>query len=251
MKATKPNLIIVPVGLTIDHFIKLHNVDFDVKDHWRNTNNERNYDILAVQYGDFVPEDGTYDVSMKATGNKWKIIKELSKTIDFSQWEYIGAYDDDVITSSAAVSYCFKFAKENSVGAYQQALFYGSESNWPITRLNTEYAWVETDFMEIMCPVFTKENFIKLLDLLNSYDANHGWGLDFIFKDYFGCNIGIFHFAPMLHPSRPNTGSSYTKQEAFKEMDLLLKEVYPKLRPNYISGSGQIITAHKKTINTA
>lgn len=238
MKATRPNLIIVPVGLTIDHFVKLHNIDFDMNDHWRNAANERNYDILAVQYGDFVPEEGTYDYTVKAKGNKWKIIKTIKSDIDFSQWEYIGAFDDDVVTSTEAVNMAFNYAKENKVGAFQMALAPGSESNWPVTQFNPQWKFSETNFMEIMCPCFTQENFQKLLSLLDKYNANHGWGLDFIFSDLFKCNIGIMHQCLMYHPSRPNTGSSYTKEEAFSEMDELLNRVYPTVNPNWVQQQG-------------
>jgi hypothetical protein len=91
-----------------------------------------------------------------------------------------------------------------------------------------------------MCPCFTQENFQKVVNLLDKYNANHGWGLDFIFSDLFGCNIGIMHSALMYHPSRPNTGSSYTKQEAFSEMDELLTRVYPTINPNWRQTQGEV-----------
>jgi hypothetical protein len=241
VKATRPNLIIVPVGVSVDHFVKLHNhefVDFNINDHWRNASNERNYDILAVQYGNFVPEESTYDYLVKATGNKWKIIKTIKSDIDFTQWEYIGAFDDDVVTTTEAINGAFNYAKENNVGAFQLALSPGSESNWPVTRYNPNWSYSETNFMEIMCPCFTQANFQKLLPLLDKYNVNHGWGLDFIFSDYFGCNIGIMHQYLMYHPSRPNTGSTYTKQEAFQEMEELFTQIYPAINPNWKQEQG-------------
>ena len=242
MKATRKNLIIVPVGTTIEHFVKLHNINFDMNSHWRNFSNERNYDILAIQYGDFVPEENTYDNVVSSKGNKWKIVKQISKYIDFSQWEYIGVYDDDLITTTESVNYAFQFAKDHSIGAYQQALSVGSESNWVVTRQNTDWSWAETDFIEIMCPVFEKNNFTKLIELLNLYEVNHGWGLDFIFHDYFKCNLAIIHAAPVFHPSRPNTGSTYIVEEAFKEKDIFLNHVYKKINPNYSLGLGSLKT---------
>ena len=62
MEATKPNLVIVPVGSPIDKFIKQTNYPMDVKDHWRWVRPELNYNILVVKYSDeFEPEFGSYD----------------------------------------------------------------------------------------------------------------------------------------------------------------------------------------------
>ena len=240
MKAEHNNLIIVPVGLDIDHFVKLHELEFNMDDHWRNTANERNYDILAVQYGDYVPQEGTYDFLVKAKGNKWKIIKQLDKEIDFSQWDYIGAYDDDVLTTTDCVNAAFNYAKLNNVAAYQQALSPGSESNWPVTRQEEGWAVSFTNFMEIMCPVFRQDCFFMLMGLIDKYDVNHGWGLDFIFSDLFNSDIGIIHFAPMYHPSRPSTGSSYSKDEAFNEMNNLVNSLYPSIKKGWVAKGGEV-----------
>jgi len=240
MKASRNNLIIVPVGLDIDHFVKLHELEFDMNDHWRNIANDRNYDILAVQYGDYVPQEGTYDYLLKATGNKWKILKSIKNEIDFAQWDYIGLYDDDIVTTTDCITAAFNYAKINNIAAYQQALSPGSESNWPVTRQQEGWAVSFTNFMEIMCPVLRQDCLFKVIDLIDKYDVNHGWGLDFIFSDLFDSDIGIIHFAPMFHPSRPSTGSSYKKDDAFKEMDSLLNTVYPSIKEGWVSSPGHV-----------
>ena len=75
------NLIIVPVGNPVDKFIKQINHPMSIENHWRWTNNDRNYKVIAVQYGDYVPEEGSYDELYKIKGFKWTIAKELQNQI--------------------------------------------------------------------------------------------------------------------------------------------------------------------------
>ncbi|CAB5221586.1 hypothetical protein UFOVP245_196 [uncultured Caudovirales phage] len=229
MQAKHNNLIIVPVGAPIDKFIKMHNMDFDVNNHWRNTNNERNYDILAIQYGDFAPEDGTYDQLVKIKGSKWKLLKQLPD-IDFNQWSYIGFFDDDVVVHAADVCASFDFANSKSIGAFQMSVDSNSESSYPILRQNPDLIWSETNFIEIMCPCFTSKNFYKLLDFLSAYDVDWGWGLDYIFSDLFDCNLGVLHFISMFHPSRLDSGTNVNTSSAHVEWDEVMKKHYPKYK---------------------
>jgi hypothetical protein len=248
MIATRPNLVLVPVGLPIDHFINLHNVPMERKDHWRYKDNERSYDILAVQYGDYEPELDTYDFKVNVTGNKWKILKTIHNEglIDFSQWEQIALFDDDVVLPCDAMDAAFNFAKHYNIEAYQISVTPESESSYPILKNNPELLWAETNFMEIMCPFFSKNKLFEVLEFINKYDVNHGWGLDYIFKDLLNTTIGVLHFIAMYHPSRPNTGSSYTKREAEQEMNYLLGELYPKLNPNWSATHNQNLKVHSR-----
>jgi hypothetical protein len=248
MIATRPNLVLVPVGLPIDHFINSHNIPMDRKDHWRFKDNERSYDILAVQYGDYEPEIDTYDYKVKISGNKWKILKTIhnEKLVDFSQWNQIALFDDDVVLPCDALDAAFNFAEINGITAYQISVTPESESSYPILKNNPEWLWAETNFMEIMCPFFSKENLFKVIELINQYDANHGWGLDYIFNDYLKTNIGVLHFIAMYHPSRPQTGSSYTKRDAENEMNFLLTDFYPKLTPGWNLNRNEIIKIHTR-----
>ena len=219
------NLIVVPVGVPIDTFCK----DEKLKTHWRRTENERNYQILAVQYGDFVPEEGTYDDLIVMKGFKWPIAKQLNEMFDFTEWDYVGFYDDDVVIEYQSINTSFDMARQNNFQVFQISLSEGSESNWKSTQniKNAEFAY--TNFIEIMCPVFSRTTLPKIMELINSYDIFCGWGLDYVLAEYLSVDPVVIHKVSMYHPPRPNTGSTYNKQKAFQEMNDFLNNTYPQV----------------------
>lgn len=225
----KPNLIIVPVGSPVDKFVKQVNHPMPIEMHWRQTKNDRNYAILAVQYGDFEPEPGTYDALLKIKGFKWTIAKELQLHLNFTDWEYVGFYDDDVILDYRAMNTSFDLAKEKEFKAFQISLAPGSESQYPCTRNNPTMKYTITNFIEIMCPVFHHSVINKFMRLAHSYDVFCGWGLDYVMAEYLDIEPAIIHKVMMLHPPRPDTGSGYDKTDAFREMYNLFDEVFPNL----------------------
>jgi hypothetical protein len=204
-----------------------------VENHWRWTKNNRNYCILAVQYGDFEPEEGSYDALIKMKGFKWTIAKELQNQIDFTKFDYIGFYDDDVILDNISMSRSFALAKERDFKAFQISLDTGSESQYPATRKLEGMKYTYTNFIEIMCPVFHNSVIAKYMDLLNSYDVYTGWGVDYVLAEFLQIKPAVIHEVTMLHPSRPNTGSGYDKSAAFKEMSDFLNIHYPNIMKKY------------------
>ena len=224
----KKNLIIVPVGKPVDHFIKQTGYPVKVEDHWRWRSNDTNYDVMAVQYGDFVPEDGSYDDMCYQPGFKWNILKELYKNIDMSQYEYIGLYDDDVIIDYCSMNSSFDFAKEKNFKAFQISLAAGSESSYKCTQNMPGVVYTNTNFIEVMCPVFHRDTLVKVMELINKYDIYTGWGLDYVLSEWLGSHVNVIHEVKMFHPPRPDTGSGYDKTNAFKEMHELLTIVFPK-----------------------
>lgn len=225
----KPNLIIVPVGSPVDKFVKQVGHNMPIEMHWRQTNNDRNYAILAVQYGDFEPEPGTYDALLKIKGFKWTIAKELQKHLDFTDWEYVGFYDDDVILDYIAMNRSFELATEKQFPAFQISLARGSESQYPCTRNNPSFKYTITNFIEIMCPVFHKSVINKFMKLVHSYNVYTGWGLDYVLAEYLDIKPAIIHEVTMLHPPRPDTGSGYDKSNAFQEMYNLFDVHFPEM----------------------
>lgn len=228
MEATKPNLVIVPVGSPIDKFIKQTNYPMDVKDHWRWVRPELNYNILVVKYSDeFEPEFGSYDELFVQKGFKWTLAKYLWKQIDLTDWEYVAFYDDDVIMDWQSMNRSFEIAKENNFKAFQVSLAAGSESQWPCTRNLPQTSYAYTNFIEVMCPVFSRSVLPDVMKLIHAYDIFTGWGLDYVLSEYLDSKLAVIHEVEMFHPPRPDTGSGYDKSKAFAEMDKLLNQVYP------------------------
>ena len=230
----RPNLIIVPVGCHIDKFIKLHKLQFDVKQHWRNVKNKRNYDIVAVRYSDFIPEEGTYDKLYEFKGMKWQIVLKLFKTFDFSIYRYIGVYDDDVVIDSTSINHSFEQAFHECIPAFQISLDNLSESAYACTRNVEGWYSAKTNFIEIMCPCFRYDMFIKIIKLISSYEIKHAWGIDLVFSDYLKTPLTVYHFCKIFHPSRLDEGSTYDQSEARNEMAYFINEIYSTINPDWI-----------------
>jgi hypothetical protein len=87
------NVIVVPVGIPLNY----HDA-YDKDNHWRHTKDDRNYSTIAYSYNDCPVEDDSYDILQKDTGFKWEMVKHFLETYDYKDYDYIGFWDDDLVT---------------------------------------------------------------------------------------------------------------------------------------------------------
>lgn len=214
------NLIICPVGnpLTFDD-------RFDKDNHWRFTKQERNYETFVIQYGKFKPEDSSYDMLAEQRGQKWALVKEYIEKIDYKKYEYIGFFDDDLITDIQNLNNAFKFATENNLKLFQMSVTDDSDVFYPILRNKPGVRYTKTNFIEVMGPVIHTSLIPLCIELWNKYDVSTGWGFDKILCDLTKTDAAVIHTSQMYHPRKE---SSYDKSAAFSEMNKLLGEVFPK-----------------------
>ena len=215
------NLIIVPVGnpLTFDK-------RFDSENHWRIKTKTRNYKTWAIQYNDYTPDKTTYDKLYKMSGMKWTLIKNLLNKVDYTKYEYIGFFDDDLITDVHNLNRAFQIATENNFKAFQLSLTEDSDLSYPIlfNKPNTIYS--RTNFIEIMAPIVHSSLIPLFLELWEMYNISTGWGFDKILSKLINDDLYVIHDAKMLHPKKQE--SSYNKTNAWSEMSELLNKVFPK-----------------------
>lgn len=213
------NLIICPVGnpLTFDS-------RFDKENHWRYTKDHRLYETLVYQYSDFVPEDGTYDQLIKQKGFKWNLAKEWINNNDYSQYEYIGFMDDDLITDIDNINTSLSLAKDKNLKIFQMSLTDDSDVFYPILR-NTEYiSYTKTNFVEVMGPFIHTSLLPIIQKFWNMYGIFSGWGFDKVLCDITDTEAAVVHKAMMYHPKKE---SSYDKSKAFQEMHLVTNVLTP------------------------
>lgn len=219
------NLIICPVGspLTFDS-------RFDQDNHWRYTKENREYETLVFQYSDFVPEAGTYDTLIKQKGFKWSIAKEYLKTIDLTQYDFIGFIDDDLITDVANMNRALLTAKERDMKLFQLSVTRDSDMFWPILINKPGVRYTKTDFIEVMGPFIHTSLLPVCQKLWEEYDIFSGWGFDKVLCDVTKELAYVIHESQMYHPKKE---SSYNKSNAFTEMDHLTNTVMPKFMKQY------------------
>lgn len=214
------NLIFCPVGSPLSFDER-----FDKDNHWRFTKEGRLYETFVVQYSNFEPEPGTYDRIIRQKGFKWNLAKEHLPKIDYSQYDYIGFLDDDLITDSYNINRALLLAKEKDLKLFQLSVTQDSDMFYDILKNKPGVRYSVTNFNEVMGP-FIHSSLIPLcLELWDKYDIYSGWGFDKVICDLTKQDAAVIHCSQMYHPKR---SGNYDKSDAFGEMNHLLTNVFPK-----------------------
>jgi len=239
------SLIFCPVGIPVHTYPAL----YDENNHWRFTKPERLYDTVVYQYkDDFVPEPGTYDFIEKAKGYKWEIAKHFLDTFDYSGYEYIGFFDDDVITDIESVNHAITLATEKNIKLFQLSLADGSERSHHILFQDKSLKYSITSFNEGM-GCFIHVSLIPIfLEFCKFHQPKSGCGLDLIMAHITKEQAMVIHERSMFHPPREFYGyvsKYYDQSAADSEMYHILGNVYPQfMRHKYGQDTGPFNIPH-------
>lgn len=169
------------------------------------------YRVIGIDYGDPMKPapiglHGMLTV-INSPGYKWPNIKRLLDTRDGpesprigDQFDYYFFPDDDNDISAADVAKMFEIAHHNGLQLCQPSMSADStEVGWEICRHVPESVFRRTNFVEIMCPCFSRTSLNVCCDM--TFDANlSGWGLDFIWASLLGNRgIGIIDAVQLRH----------------------------------------------------
>lgn len=214
------NLIFVPVGIPI----KFHDA-YDKDNHWRYTKDTRNYKTIVYNYNDFEIEEGTYDIKVKDIGYKWEMAYHFLETYDYRDYNYIGFFDDDLITDIQSINRALEIAEKNNIKIFQLSTIEGSDSSHRILHQDKEVKYTLTNFNEGMGPFFHSSLIPTLLKFFKYHQVKSGYGFDWILSAILKEKCGVIHECSMYHPNKP---SSYDVGKANAEMHHIFNEVYPK-----------------------
>jgi hypothetical protein len=214
------NLIICPVGIPLNFDDR-----FDKDNHWRYTKENRLYKTIAFQYSDFSPPKNTYDELVQMTGFKWSIAKEWLKTIDYTQYEYIGFMDDDVVTDIQTMNRAITIAREKQFKIFQLSMTDDSDCFWKILKNKPQVKYAVTNFVEVMGPFIHSSLIPICMELWDEYDIYTGWGFDKVICELTKTDAAVIHDCQMYHPKRTST---YQRHRGFSEMDFLTNHVMPR-----------------------
>ena len=214
------NVIFVPVGIPLSY----HDA-YDKDNHWRLTKPTRNYEVIAYNYNDFQPETGTYDTIVRDKGFKWDLAKHFMETFDYRDYDYIGFWDDDLVTDIQSVNRALEIAQKQDMKLFQMSTIAGSASSHAVLHQNKNWSWSKTNFIEGMAPWFHSSMIPTLLEFWKYHHVFSGWGFDMIFSTILKEQAGVIHEVSMYHPDRE---SNYDKTAAFNEMNTILSDAFPK-----------------------
>ena len=219
------NLIITPTGIPMTFDPR-----FDAENHWRFTNKrERNYELLCIVYNDFEPEPNSYDHILRMKGHKWQIIKQIPEFFDVTKYDYIGCVDDDQITDIQSFNLGLHIAKTIDSKLWQLSMMEGSGIIYDCLKQNKAWVCSETNFVEMGSTFFRQDMFHKAIDFFKELDFTVGWGIDKVFCDVLQCTANVVHAASIYHPPNHIKPSYYDQNEAMKEMNHMIYEVYPRI----------------------
>ena len=214
------NAIFVPVGIPI----AFHDA-YDKDNHWRYTKDTRNYQTIAYNYNDYHIEEGTYDIVVKDKGFKWQMAKHFLETFDYRDYEYIGFWDDDLITDIQSINRGLEIAKQNDIKIWQLSTIAGSDSSHGILHQDKNLKYTTTNFNEGMGVFFHSSLIPTLLKFWEYHEVKSGYGFDLIFSSITKEKCGVIHECSMYHPAKP---SYYNLGEAIKEQNHITQNIYPK-----------------------
>ncbi len=213
-------LIITPTGRSL-----FFHEDYDKDNHWRYTKSERTYETCVVVYNDFQPEPGTYDYIIRRKGLKWNLVPEVSKIINWQDYDYIGVWDDDYATDIRSVNLALSYARRYDFRLFQQATT--SFQTYDCLKHNPEFAFTETNFIELGVPFFRNDIYRKVLRFLDAYKYEASdWGIDKVLCYYLQASAHVVHDCTVRH-MLPDE-STYNKEDGFREMEYLMRDFFPK-----------------------
>lgn len=225
-------LIITPTGAPM-----FFDDAYDRKNHWRYAKGDRTYETCVVGFkSDYVPEPESYDYFFHyPIRHKWKQLPELleflnTQGIYWYNYDYVGYWDDDYCTDIQSVNKALMIARERDFRLFQQSLI--SWTGYDCLKQNTEYAFTETNFIEMGVPFYRADIFKKVLTLVGDYKYNESeWGIDKVLCYYLRQTAHVVHECSIKHMRRE---SWYDKTNAFREMEFLMREWFPQyMKKNY------------------
>ena len=147
------------------------------------------YDLFVIDY----ESEGTY---------KYHGIKKLIEERDMlSQYDYFWFPDYDIKINDVDLRKLVKLARAGEYDLSQPSLTSDSYISWEVTKNVPNSLTRDSNFVEIMCPLFTSA-FLK--EMLWTFDLNYSsWGLDHLWFAMSGnCKLGIIDGVQVTH-SKP------------------------------------------------
>lgn len=145
---------------------------------WLAGDPSRNWDCLVSYYGQGTTSNVPGDGVVAGGFGKLDSFKALYERYPdfFSKYAFVLVTDPDLEVEDGDLSRLFRIAKRYSLDVSQAALTHDSFWSHFHTLQHPRYLWRKTNFVEVMCPMFSRE---ALRELMPWFDLNKStWGID-------------------------------------------------------------------------
>jgi len=198
--------------------------------------NQREFDVALIYYPDEITDaikeylELNSDYLFFETGFKYTVLKKvLGEFAELRDYNFYWMPDDDVRMEQGSVNMLFNLAKKYELDLCQPSTTKKNIS-WKIVRQNKKCELRYTNYVEVMCPLFSKVALNLCLDSF-SYTSS-GWGLDFYWCSLIKEKIAIIDRVKVHHTKKIELdgGALYKKllQETGKEPHQELNEIIAK-----------------------
>jgi hypothetical protein len=196
----KRNLVFLRVGDTSTH------------DTWIGDPATRSYDVWLDYYGDGSSAQWAGALAHLTDGpNSTKFGRIVALLPELTRYDAIWFPDDDIKADPATLERLFDTFRRRRMLLAQPSLADGSYVSHEITRWNGSFEVRFTNFVEAMCPLFSREG---LLTCAPSFtEVVSACGLDMVWPVILGGprdRIGMIDAAPVIH-SRPVGGGTWRR----------------------------------------
>jgi GR25 family glycosyltransferase involved in LPS biosynthesis len=185
---------------------------------WLEGAGQRNWDLIVHSYGAECPwteEEGVEVIRATGAdivGPKWRAMHSLyeRRKEDFLAYDYVCFADDDLAAPLENFNLLFRMCAEFGLELAQPALTHDSHmGNWGITMENRSFLLRYTNFVEVMCPVFSRAFLDRCAPTF--IENMSGYGLDFLWSSWVSSpwKIGILDACPVKHTRATRSGQLY------------------------------------------
>lgn len=153
---------------------------------WLTNNKNRNYDIAISWYGsnrekrNFLKDN--CDIFMDRKDGKFPNFKYLYNKCKFVRnYEYVWLTDDDINIESEKVNTMFDLIKEYNLLVLSPSFNENGKISWKITKSSNDSFMRYTNFIEMTCPIFSKDA-LKII-IPDFPEKLKGWGTDWYYMN--------------------------------------------------------------------
>jgi hypothetical protein len=182
---------------------------------WLTGNEPRNFDLFLIYFG----ENPDYNFSgaahtLRRKGFKYPLIDHALTEFAsiFAQYDRIWLPDDDIAADTATVNRIFDLFAQNHLQLAQPAISAG-EVSYESLRQTPRTILRYTPYVEVMCPIFTREALYKVKPLF--LETQSGWGIDWVWSKWFAKGeVAILDACGVEHTGKLLRGELYQKLKA-------------------------------------
>ena len=173
MSPSRRNLVISPIG------------DESMHGSWLADRGARSFNVFLVHYGNnagFGRDAADHYLSRK--GFKWELLDHLAHEHRpvLERYDRIWCPDCDIRATTADVNELFALVERHGLRLAQPAIAAG-EVTYQFLRQRSGVVLRYTPFVEVMCPLFTREAFFRVQPTF--LESRSGWGLDLLWPRHF------------------------------------------------------------------